>query len=212
LLLNIFDGSLMKLRLPVLLARMTLICAVSLSVWAAEDGPSPEQIADWQQRMEKATAMQAEGKAQQNAADALLEETFAACYKKFLVISCQKDANKAHIAAIRPATDLLNQGKALEREVKKEQLADKDMRRAAKAPEKAAELQALEAETAAERKLAAETEAAKRADKVRKAEEGSKIRAERLERQAKKQADHDAKVAAKMQKAEQRAAEAEAKK
>jgi colicin import membrane protein len=107
---------------------------------------------------------------------------------------------------------LLNKGKALEREVKKEQLADKDMRRAAKAPEKAAELQALEAETTAERKLAAETEAAKRADKARKAEEGSKIRAERLERQAQKQADHDAKVAAKMQKAEQRAAEAEAKK
>ena len=205
----------MDLRLPLSFARLLLLCAVSLPTYvayAADDGPSPEQLADWQQRLEKATAMQLEGKAQQAAADKIFDEEFAACAKKFLVISCQKDATKVHTTAIRPATALVNQGKALEREVKKEQLADKDQRRAAKAPDRAAELKALEAETATERKVAAETEAAKRADKARKAEEGSKARTERLEKQAKKQADHDAKVAEKMQKAERRVAEAEAKK
>lgn len=202
----------MDLRLPVCFARLVLLCAVSLPAWAADDGPSPEQLADWQQRLDKATAMQLEGKAQKAAADKVFDDEFAACSRRFLVISCQKDATKAHTAAIRPADALTNQGKALEREVKKEQLADKDQRRAAKAPAREAELKALEAQTTAERKLAADTEAAKRADKAKKAEEGSKARAERLDRQAKKQAEHDAKVAAKMEKAERRAAEAEAKK
>ena len=202
----------MHFRLPLSFARLFLLCAISLPAYAADDGPSPEQLADWQQRLEKATALQLEGSAQKAAADKIFDEEFAACAKKFLVISCQKDATKAHTTAIRPANALTNQGKAMEREVKKEQLADKDQRRAAKAPERVAELQALEAETAAERKLAAETEAAKRADKAKKSEEGSKARTERLERQAQKQADHEAKVAEKMQKAERRAAEAETKK
>ena len=202
----------MKLCLPALFARLLLLGVFSLPVWAADDAPSSEQLADWQQRLDQAAALQLEGKTQKAVADKLFDETFAACSSRFLVISCQKDASKAHTAAIRPATDLVNRGKALEREVKKEQLADKDRRRAEQAPQRAAELQALEAETAAERKLSAETEAAKRADKLKKAEEGSKARTERLERQQQKQADHDARVAAKMQKAERRAAEAEAEK
>lgn len=200
----------MKLCLPALLARWILLGAFSLPAWAVGEGPSPEQLADWQLRLDQAAALQQEGQVQKATADQLFEEEFAACYKKFLVISCQKDATKAHNASSRPATALINQGKALEREVKKEQLADKDKRRAEQAPQREAELKVLEAETTAERKLSADTEAAKRADKLRKAEEGSKARIERLERQQQKQADHDARVAAKMQKAERRAAEAEA--
>lgn len=201
----------MNFHLPRLLFRLLLLSVITLPVLAAEELGTPAQQADWEQRLEKAAALQSEGQAKINAADALLEQTLPACDQKFLVISCQKDANKAHLESVRPAKRLVNQGKAMEREVKKEQLAEKDKNRAERAKAREAELKVLEAETSAERQAAINTEAAKRADKAKKAEEGSQLRAERLERQRKKAADHEAKVAAKKAQAARRAAEAETK-
>ncbi len=177
----------------------------------AENGPSPAQEADWAGRMAKAEALQAEGKARQVEADRVYDEKFAACYKKFLVISCQKDAKAELVAETRAARLLENEGKAIERQVKKEQLSDKDLRRIDQAPQREVELQARESETAAARQEAVEKEAATRADKAVKAEEGSRRKAADEERLRKRQEEHAAKVAKKKADAERRAVEAASK-
>lgn len=189
-------------------ACLILLAAFSGPSAAVEDGPSAEQQAAWAARLDKAAALQADGKARQAEADRLHGEQDAACFKKFLVNGCRADARKAHIAAARIGKNLENEGRAIELQVRKEQLSDKDARREAAAPQREAELRQREAETGAARDEAAAREEATRTDKERKAEEGVRRKAADAERQHKKQAEHDARVADKVRKAERRAAEA----
>lgn len=198
----------MKHRPLSVTVRLLALLAFSFSALAGESGPSPEQSADWQQRLERAATLQAEGKTQQEIADKVLEERNAACHKKFLVNDCQRDARRDHVTASKEARRLENESKAMERGVKKEQRLDKDQRAAAAVPEREAELRAREAEVSAERAATAEREEATRAEKAKKAEEGSKRQAADAEKYRKKQADHDARVAEKMNEAARRSAEA----
>ena len=133
--------------------RLIALLAISFSALADESGPTLAQQADWQARLDKAEALKADAQARQLAADQTLQEQHAACFKKFLVYSCQSDAHKAHLAAQKEARLLENEGKALERAVKKEQLSDKDQRRSEAAPQRAADLQQRQAETSAEHEL-----------------------------------------------------------
>lgn len=192
-------------------ARLIALLAVGASALAADSEPSAEQQADWQRRLDRAAALKAEGKARQEAADKRFAEADAACDRKFLVNACRDKARTEHLPEAREARRLENEGKALEREVKKEQLSDRDQRRAAAAPQHEADLRAREAETAAERRASAADEAATRAHKAQQAAEGSQRKAAEAERQRKKQEDHAARVARKMRDAERRAAEADAK-
>lgn len=189
--------------------RLIALLAVSFSALAGESGPSPEQLADWQQRLDQAAALQAESKARRAEADQILDEKYPACFKRFLVNACQRDARRDHVVATKEARRLETEGKAMERAVKKEQLLDKDQRAAEAAPKREAELKARELEVSAEREATAEREAATRAEKLKKAEEGSKRQAADAEKYRKKQEDHDAQVAAKMKEAARRSAEAE---
>ena len=190
--------------------RLIALLAFSFSALADESGPTLEQQADWQARLDRAEALKADAQARQLAADLVLQEQYAACFKKFLVYSCQSDAHKAHLAAQKEARLLENEGKALERAVKKEQLSDKDQRRSEAAPQRAADLQQRQEEVSAEREAAMLQEAATRASKAQKAEEGSKRQAADAEKYQQKQTDHDARVAAKVKEAERRSAEAAA--
>lgn len=190
-------------------ARLIALLAISCSVLAADGGSSPElQQADWQQRLDGAAALQAEARARQGEADERLEQTKSECFKKFRVNACQEEARAEHMLATREARRLENQGKAAEREVSKEQLADKDKRRAEAARQRAADLRVREAETATARQAGVAEEAAARADKATKAEEGARRKAAEEEKQRKKQADHEARVAEKMRKAARPAADA----
>ncbi|MDP3538151.1 MAG: hypothetical protein Q8S26_05555 [Azonexus sp.] len=191
--------------------RLIALLAISFSVLAADDGPSPAQQADWQQRLDKAAALQAESRTRQDEADRILDGKATECFKKFRVNACRDDARVKHQLSTREARRLDIQGKALEREVKKEQFSDKDKRRAEAAPQQEADLKAREAETSAARQSTEAELAATQADKAKKAEEGAKRKAAEAEKQRKKREDHDAKVAAKMQQAERRAAEVEKK-
>jgi colicin import membrane protein len=188
-------------------------CLIALSAFgfaaqAAETGPSSEQAADWEARLEKAAALQAEGKTHQAEAERIYNEADTACFKKFLVNSCRADARKIYVAASRVGKNLENEGKAIERQVKKEQLSDKDARRAAEAPQRAADLELRRDETMAARDEAAAKEAATRTDKEKKAAEGVRRKAAEAEKLRKKQAEHDARVAEKMQKAQRKADQA----
>ena len=185
-------------------ARLIALLLLSASAFAAESEPTPEQQADWQLRLDKAAAIQADAKERQDAADKVLEQKTAACFKKFLVDACREDARKEHVVASHEASRLQNEGKDMERAVKKEQREDKDRRHAEAAPERAEELAARQAETAASRQAAADKEAKTRADKAQQAEAGAKRKAAEEEQQRKKREEHDARIAAKKAEAERR--------
>lgn len=189
-------------------ARLIAVLAISGSVLAADDGTAVDQSADWQQRLDKAAALQAEARSRRVAADQLLDDRKAECFKKFRVTACQDEARSEYQGATREARRLENEGKALEREVRKEQLADKERRRAETARQHEADLKVREAGTAAARQAAEAETTAARADKARKAEEGERRKAAAEERQRKKRADHEARVAEKARKTERQAAEA----
>lgn len=188
-------------------------CLISLALlggpaWAADQGPDSEQQAAWQLRLDKAAALSAEGRARQAEASRILEEKNAACRKKFLVNACLQENQEEYSAAARQGKLLENEGRAIERQVRKEQLSDSDVRRQAAAPQREAELQERQAEVAATREAAANKEATIRADQAKKAVEGEKRKAADAEKLHRKQAAHDARVAEQMRKAAQRASEA----
>ncbi|UCV11721.1 hypothetical protein KI614_00275 [Dechloromonas denitrificans] len=194
-------------------ALVIALLAVTFSAGAAENPPDPAQLADWEARLEKAAALQRDGKARKDAASKLFEKKNAECFKAFRVYACQETVQAEYVAEANEGQRLDNEGRAMERQVKKEQASDKALRRAAEVPKREAELDVRASDTAAERKAAAEAEAeaATRASKSVKAEEGLKRRAADAERQQKKRADHEARHARQVEKAERRAAEAAAK-
>lgn len=194
-----------------LVAGLIALLAMSFSALAAESEPSAEQQSDWQQRLDRAASLKAEAQARQVEADRVLEQKSAECFKKFRVNACRDEAGQEHRLESRESRRLENQGKALEREVKKEQLNDKDRRRAEAAPQHEADLKARQAETAATQQSIEAEQAAIRADKERKAAEGARRKAAEAEKQRKKQADHEARQAQQMQKATRQAPEAETK-
>jgi len=177
----------------------------------ADDGAAAERQADWNHRLEQAAALKQMSADQQVAAKVLLEQNSAGCYKKFLVNSCLSDERKAYRQSYNDAARLESEGKAIERQVKKEQLNDADQRRLASARQQEDELQARATEVKAERQRIADEQAATLADKAKKAEEGAQRKAADAERLAQKRADHEARVAAKKESAARRAAESEGK-
>lgn len=191
--------------------RLIVLWLLSVSAVNAETGPLSDVQTDWERRLARAESLRQEGSARKEAADTLYEQKYLDCFKKFLVISCQKDANAERVVEIKAARLLENEGKAIERQVRKEQLSDKDLRRSAEAPQREAELQTRAAEISAARQATEAQEAATRADKAKKAEEGAKRKAEDAERLRQKQEDHDARVARKKAEAEQQAAKTERK-
>lgn len=186
-------------------ARLSALCLAALPLWLA--AATPEQEADWSRRLEQAAVRQDEGKKQRLAADQLYAEKEKACYKKFRVNACRDSARLEHAKQVTEARRVENEGKALEREVKKEQLAERDARHAAEIAEREAGLAARATDTAAARAQAEAEEAEQRADKAQRAEEGARRHAAEAARLQKKRAEHEAKVAEKLEKARRRDAE-----
>jgi colicin import membrane protein len=176
------------------------------AAWGADPAPATAQEADWEQRLGRATELQRSAATRKAAAEKLLEEQSVGCYRKFLVNRCLDEAQGEYLEAFKDARRLDNEGKAIERQVKKEQFTAREARWTAEMPTREAELRAREAETAAARAEAEAAEAATRASKARKAEEGAQRKAEDAERQRRKQAEHEARVATQVEKTNAKAA------
>ena len=176
---------------------LTAGCLVAIGLFSGI--VAADQQADWEQRLARAAELQKEGAEGRAAAEKQLEEQTAACYRKFLVNQCRNKAHSDFVETNNAARRVQNEGKAIERQVKKEQLSARDLQAAAEMPEREAELRAREAETTAARAAAAAEEEATRAAKARKAEDAERLR--------KKQADHDARVAEQAEKSKAKAAE-----
>lgn len=193
-------------------AGLIVLLALPFAALAAEDEVSADQQAAWQMRLDKAATLQAESKARQDEADELLVKRNAECATKFLINDCRNAAAREHLKTTREARRLEIDGRAMEREVKREQLSDRNRVQAEEAPRRAADLELRQAESMNARQAAEDKMAATRAAKAAKAAEGEKRKIAEAEKQRKKQADHDARVAQKMREAEQRAAQAAEKK
>ena len=172
-----------------------LLCGLPLLVLAEE------AVGDRQQRQARATALQAEAQAHRQQADDLFESRQKACADKFFVNSCIEDARDDHLASLREARRLENEGAALERTVRQEEAQEAELVRQEKARQKAADLAVRQAETTAARQADDAAIAGRLADKERKAAEGAKRKAAEAEKQRQKQARHAAKVEKKKQQA-----------
>ncbi|TXT25609.1 MAG: biopolymer transport protein TolA [Rhodocyclaceae bacterium] len=195
-----------------MVAGLIVLLALPFATLAAEGEVSADQQAAWQMRLDKAAALQAESKARQDEADELLVKRNAECATKFLINDCRNAAAREHLKTTREARRLGIDGRAIEREVKREQLSDRNRVQAEEAPRRAADLELRQAESMNARQAAEDKMAATRAAKAAKAAEGEKRKIAEAEKQRKKQADHDARVAQKKREAEQRAAQAAEKK
>lgn len=193
-------------------AGLIVLLALPFAALAAEVEVSADQQAAWQMRLDKAATLQAESKARQDEADELLVKRNAECATKFLINDCRNAAAREHLKTTREARRMEIDGRAMEREVKREQLSDRNRVQAEEAPRRAADLELRQAESMNARQAAEDKMAATRAAKAAKAAEGEKRKIAEAEKLRKKQADHDARVAQKMREAEQRAAQAAEKK
>jgi len=194
-----------KTFLPLTVILWALLTAAAWPVRAA--GPSPEQEADWERRLQEARSLQEQGAARKARAKEVYEARSEACFDKFRVNARQYDAKQEYVQATHEARRVENQGKALERAVRKERLADKDARRLAEAPRRQAELAAGEVATQADREAAEERRQARLLSREERAEAGAGRREAEEERLRRKQESHQRKVAEKMEKARRREAE-----
>lgn len=168
---------------------------------AADSVGSAEQQAEWEQRLARAAELRTAGEAQRSAAAKRLEEKNAACQKRFRVNACLKTNEEEYSAAARLAKRQENDGLAIEREVRKEQLQAQDVLHDAKTAQRQAELPEREAETAAARQAVAERASERRAAQAEKAAAGLLRKEAEAEKLRRRQAEHAARVAEKMQKA-----------
>lgn len=185
-----------------MVAGLIALLAMPVAALAADSTASAAQ----QARLDKAAALQAEAEARQEAADKLLADKNAECATTFFINDCRNAAAREHLKVTRETRRLENEGKAIEREVKREQALERDRQRAEAEPKRAADLELRQAESMNARQANEERIAAAQAAKAAKAAEGEKRKAAEAERLRKKKAEHDARVAKKMREAEERAA------
>lgn len=185
-----------------MVAGLIALLVMPVAALAADGAASAGQ----QVRLDKAAALQAEGKARQAEADQVLADKNTECAATFFINDCRKAAAREHLKVTRETRRLENEGKAIEREVKREQALERDRQRTDAAPKRAADLELRQAEAMNARQVSEEKIAAAQAAKAAKAAEGEKRKAAEAERLRKKQADHDARVTRKMREAEERAA------
>jgi len=188
----------MEHRSPSLVAG--LILALSAGLVMANE-------ADWEARLARASAMQTEADARLKAADAEFERRNVACQEKFLVNACVNKARDAHIAVTRESRQQQVEASALEREVRREQAAERAARVEAESERRSRELPARERSVAEERQQAESERQQVLADKQRKAEAQAQKRAERVEDHRRKVAEHEARVAERKARAARRAAD-----
>lgn len=185
-----------------MVAGLIALLALPVAALAADGAASAGQ----QARLDKAVALQAEARARQEAADQVLADKNTECATTFFINDCRNAAAREHLKVTRETRRLENEGKAIEREVKREQLSERNRVQAEQAPKRAADLELRQAEAMNARQAHEERIAAAQAAKAAKAAEGEKRKAAEAERLRKKQAEHDARVARKMREAEERAA------
>ncbi len=161
----------------------------------AESGPTQEQLIDWQERMERAEKLQAQGKARREEAEVQFASQRAVCETRFFVTACIEDARRSMLENVRAGRSSENTGLALSREIRKEQQLDRERRlgasQAAREADRATRATAIEAGQAQDEIRRQE----QLDDKARRAADGAQRKQQEEARLARKLSDHAAKVA-----------------
>jgi hypothetical protein len=105
--------------------------------WALAQTTEPPTLS-----IEEARAQRARGKSLKTEAEARYEAEKAECQGKLIAIGCVGSAKDRHALAVREAEALERGGREAERELRRRELEEKEARRAAEAPARAAREQA----------------------------------------------------------------------
>lgn len=164
-------------------------------IFAVMAWPAVAEPSDQEERLRRAASLQAAAGQRQQAADAEFAEQSAACQKKFMVNACIDKARKAHLAETKAVRKMEIEASALEREVKREQIRERDARVAAEAERRKTELPARQEQLDAAREADAQRRQQRLQDKAAKAEAGARRKAEEAAAHQRKLAAHEAKMA-----------------
>jgi cell division septum initiation protein DivIVA len=93
------------------------LCFLALPVLADTPPQEPQTVEDWERLERQAEEMRAQAKQLRTDARKTHDETHQACWKKFLVSSCQDEARQALRAAEREARRLDVEAGRIERRV-----------------------------------------------------------------------------------------------
>lgn len=160
----------------------------------ADNGPTQEQLIDWQERMERAEKLQAQGRARREEAEAQFASQRAVCETRFFVTACIEDARRSMLENTRAGRSTENTGLALAREVRKEQQLDRERRLGATQPARDAD---RATRAAAIESAQAQDEFRRREvldDKASRAAEGGQRKQQDEARVARKLSEHAAKL------------------
>lgn len=156
--------------------------------------------------LERARRLQADADRLRSEADVRYREASRSCHNRFLVNSCLEEAKVTHVHDMQAARRLDLEGKEIEREVKRREIAAKEAQRPLHEAEQRAQGELYRSEEARR----AEARAARIADKERQAAENRQKLAEeqaKRERKLEAQKQKEAKAAEKRQRREAKAAE-----
>jgi len=185
----------MKYRYCAALAAFLLPCCVTF----AEDSA-------WEERLRQADTMRNDAAQRQRAADQAFSRNQLACQEKFLVNDCVNEARAEQIRVRQESREKVRQADAIERAVKREQLAARQAQAATDAEAKARNQPQRELEIAERDRADAARRNEIAARKARQAELGAKRKAEREAAHQRKVEAHARKVAAAEAKAAAKAA------
>lgn len=162
------------------------------------------QEASWQARLDRVTRMQEEAGQREKLAAAEFEQQNLACQKKFLVNACVDKARQANIAETRAIRRLRIEAAEIERAVKREQLVARDAQAAAERVAREQSLPERQRLRGEDVQLVERERQQRLEEKARKAEEGARRKAEReaahqrkLDAQVERMAEREARAAAK---------------
>lgn len=144
--------------------------------------------ADWRERQQQAESLRSEARERQEAASRRLDQANAACAGKFLVNACRDAARDEYLGELREARRIDAEGRAMQRAVVSERMAERDREIAERPQPDDAELASRAAATSAQRDAAEERIAAAKARKERQAEAGARRKAAEAEKLRRKQA------------------------
>lgn len=171
---------------PRRIRQFTLCAVLALPfVSSADEG----RQADWRERQQRADAMRSEARERQDAAARRLDEANAGCADKFLVNACRNAARDEYLGELREARRIDAEGRAMQRAVVSERLAERDREIAARPVPDDAELASRAAANSARRAADEERIAALKARKERQAEAGARRKAAEAEKLRRKQAE-----------------------
>jgi hypothetical protein len=108
-----------------------LTIAQAWSLVQAADAPPALSMA---LSLEQARVQRVKAKTLKHEADALYEKEKVACQSKLMTISCQNSARERHIVAVRGAETMGREARTAEREIRQQEVAAKEAKRAAEAP------------------------------------------------------------------------------